>query len=840
MKLDFYTSVHIHKNNVLVRGYRNGKRLSQKVPYKPYLFVPSQTKTEYKTVDGKYVGRVDFDSIWEARQFCRDYKDVDGMTIYGMQNFVYPFIFDHFPGDIEYEPDLINVVSLDIETDAEGSFPDIDLADKEVTLITLGNRGNTITFGYQPYEVQNETETYIQCLDERDLLLRFLDCWNGGKYAPDVITGWNIDFFDVPYLVNRITRILGEDYAKKLSPWELLEQRTVEIMGREHQVFTPVGITALDYQQLYKKFGYSIQESYSLDHIAFVELGQKKLDYSEYGSLAGLQKGNWQLYTEYNIRDVLLVDRLDAKLKLIELVFAMAYDGKFNYQDSFTTVRAWDAIIHNYLLEQNVVIPPVNVPEVGRKIAGGYVKEPQVGLHNWVMSFDLESLYPKIMMGYNISPEMFVGRNPIQYTTEQLLNAQVDSEDLRQRNVTLTANGLNFSREKEGFIPALQRKFFESRKHFKGLMLDAAQRLEEARAKGVNDLDSLISEVTRYDKRQMSRKILINSGFGAFANRFFRWYNLHYAEAITLSGQLTSKWIEKKLNERLNKMFKMDKDWVIAIDTDSCFLNLEVLVNHVFKDDQSDVQKIINYLDKLSKEVLGPYIHECFEELTAQQNMMSNTMYMKRECIGNRAIWRGAKNYIVNVYNNEGVTYSEPKLKMMGIEAIKSSTPQVCRDAIKQSLKHIMNDTEQDLQDYIQKFREHFGTLSFEQVAFPRSVSNLTQYSDAASVYSKGTPLNSKGSLLYNFYLKKYNLQDKYEPIASGQKIKYTYLKLPNPINDKVIAAPNGKLPPEFNLDKYIDYDTQWEKSFLGPIQSITSVMGWETEKRATLDALFG
>lgn len=346
--------------------------------------------------------------------------------------------------------------------------------------------------------------------------------------------------------------------------------------------------------------------------------------------------------------------------------------------------------------------------------------------------------------------------------------------------------------------------------------------------------------VTKFDKRQMSRKILINSLFGAQANRFFRWFNSDFAEGITSSGQLTTKWIEMKLNEKLNAMFNTNKVWSIYSDTDSNYLCLEPLVQHVFGDDQSDKHKITRYLDKVCQQVLQPYIEESFNQLVAQQNMVRNTIHASREVIGDRGIWLGKKHYIINVYNNEGVAYSEPKLKMMGIEAIKTSTPQVCRDAIKHSLTLIMNKTEAEFQKYVEQFREDFSKMTFEQVSFPRSVSNVEQYHSPSTIYVKGAPLNSKASLLYNFHLKKHGLEDKYEKIASGQKIKYSYLKAPNPIGDKVIAAPGGKLPPEFGADKYIDYNTMFEKSFLGPITSITNVIGWSVENKATLESLFG
>jgi DNA polymerase elongation subunit (family B) len=293
--------------------------------------------------------------------------------------------------------------------DADQGFPDITTADKEITAITMKKNDMYIVLGCGEFVTDNEKIKYIRCKDEHELLLKFLDVWRSKWFSPDLITGWNVEGFDIPYIVNRIRRVLGHNMAKKLSPWEILEERTIQFMGREQQVFIPVGISTLDYLQLYKKFSFTNQESYRLDHIAFVELGERKMDYSEYDSLFGLYKNDFQKFIEYNIKDVDLVDRLDEKLKLIEQVFAIAYDGKVNYQDAFTSVRMWDVIIHNYLLNQRIVVPQLRVGNKDGQIIGAYVKDPKKGMHKWVVSFDLNSLYPHIIMQYNISPETYIG-----------------------------------------------------------------------------------------------------------------------------------------------------------------------------------------------------------------------------------------------------------------------------------------------------------------------------------------------------------------------------------------------------------------------------------------------
>ena len=847
----FYTNVSLSKDDILLCGYENGKRVKKQIQYKPYLFVSSPKETKYKTLEGRGAGRVDFDSIRDARNFIQENKEVANRTVYGLNNFVYPFIYDYYPGQIEYDPQVISACSIDIEVDIanEKGFPDIQAAENEITLITISRNGKKAVFGCGEYINENPSVTYYKCKDETSLLRSFIDVWNSIEYSPDIVTGWNVEFFDIPYIINRMLRVLGMSQTRKLSPWGFIKERQVPRLGGNgeyNQVWEIVGVTTLDYMQLYKKFAYSIQESYSLDHIAFVELGERKLNYGEYGTLAGLQVGNWQMYTNYNIRDVELVDKLEDKLKLIELVYAMAYDAKVNYQDTFTTVRAWDIIIHNYLLEHNTVVPQISVPEHDRGILGGYVKDPQVGLHKWVVSLDLNSLYPHIIMQYNISPETFAGwlnetdecweKEEAERRLIRILDGSLaaQQEMIHGNNITVAANLTTFRRDKIGFLPKLMQKYYDERVIYKGKMIEAKKAYETA---SDEDKVQLTKDVAKYNNMQMAKKIQLNSAYGALGNKFFRWYRNEFAEAITASGQLTTRWIERKLNTYLNKTFKTeDVDYVIACDTDSVYIKADKFMELAGK--VMTKEQEVEYLDKVCVKVLEPYIDKCYEELKEYVNGFAQKMVMKRECIADKGIWTAKKRYILNVYNQEGVAYAKPKLKMMGIEAIRTSTPQVCRDAIKQALEVIMNKSESDLHDYVIDFRNKFVDLSFEEVAFPRSVSDLQSYVDRTTIFKKGTPINVKGALMYNNLIDKLKLSKKYEPIQSGQKIKFAYLKTPNPLHCNVIAAP-GSMPKEFSLDKYIDRELQLEKTFLDPISTIVNAIGWTFEKKSTLESFF-
>jgi DNA polymerase elongation subunit (family B) len=841
----FYTSVALNRNNILLRGYEDGQRVQHTIPCKPYLFIHSKNNNGtsiYRNLKGKQVDRVEFDSPSAARDFIKRYDGIEGFTTYGFTNFVYPFINDYYSGDIDYDPRLISIVNIDIEVAADQGFPDIQTADKEITAITMKKDDMYVVLGCGEFTTDDPKVKYLKCKDESELLLKFLDVWRAKQFSPDIVTGWNIEFFDIPYIVNRIKRILGDSMAKKLSPWELLEERTVTIAGRDNQVYVPVGISLLDYMQMYRKFTFTMQESYRLDHIANIELGERKLDYSEYESLFDLYKKNYQLFIEYNIRDVDLVGRLDDKLKLIEQVFAIAYDAKVNYQDTFTSVRMWDVIIHNYLLSQNIVVPQLKVTEKERQIIGAYVKDPQVGMHKWVVSFDLNSLYPHLIMQYNISPETYVGHVSAingEDGVEKILNGYLNEPSVRNQllssNLTCAASGCMFDKDYQGFLPRLMQKMYDDRVIYKKRMIEAKKEHE------VNPTPETEKAIAQNHNMQLAKKIQLNSAYGALSNAYFRWFDNKLAESITLSGQLSIKWMEREMNKYLNKLFKTkDKDYVIACDTDSMYITLDALVGQFFNEGDA-VEPIVKFLDRACEDRIEPFIESCYEQLSGYVNAYDQKMKMKREAIANKGIWTAKKRYILNVWNNEGVQYSEPKLKMMGIEAVRSSTPAACRANIKKCINVIMNETEEATQEFIQKFRNEFSTLPFEDVAFPRGC-KLTHDGGMGKIPyklgEKALPIHVRAALLYNDLLKKKKLDQRFPLIQDGDKIKFCYMKMPNPIRENVFACP-GTLPRQLGMDQYIDYDTQYDKAFVEPIKTILDAIGWHVEKQSSLEEFF-
>jgi len=823
--MKFYTNVHQRGDRIYVRGYENGQPVEFIEKYKPYVFVPKKDGF-YRTLDGKPVDKLQFESISDAKDFIEKYKDVTNFDFYGLTNYQYVFMYDYYNGEIQYDPSLVSVVTMDIECAADEGFPDIQKADKEITAITLRKNGKSVVFGCGDFTTEDENIIYVKCKDEYNLLDKFLQVWNHKSWKPDIVTGWNIEFFDIPYIVNRIKNVLGEAEAKKLSPWKILDEKMVEFRGKENQSYTPVGIAILDYYQLYRKFSFGNQESYKLDYISQIELGEKKIDYSEYGSLLELYKNNFQKFIEYNIYDCVLVERLDEKLKFLEQVMALAYDAKVNYGDTMTTVRPWDVIIHNYLLDRRIVIPQFEVDRSPFDLVGGYVKEPRIGLNKWVVSFDLNSLYPHLIMQYNISPETFKGKASGMPSIDKMLEGNFKT----MYDLSYAANGCMYDNEKQGFLPALMEKMYNDRVEYKQKMIEAKKRYEQTHSRE----DEML--IARYHNMQMAKKIQLNSAYGALGNRYFRWFSFNNAEAITMSGQLSIRWIEKKMNEFMNKICQSkDVDYVIASDTDSIYVTFERLIP-----EGSDELKAVDTIDKFCEKKIQPYLNSCYDELANMMNAYQQKMQMKRETIANKGIWKAKKMYILNAWNVEGVQYSSPKLKIQGIEAVRSSTPHACREKLKQAFDIIMNKQEIELQKFISDFREEFMELPFEDVAFPRGVKGLDKYKGKSEIYTKGTPIHVKGALLFNHIIKNNkHLNGKIPPIQDGDKIKFAYLKIPNPVQDTVIAVADV-LPKELELDKYIDRELQFEKSFVEPLRSITEVIDWRIDNNSTLEDFFG
>ena len=848
---NFYTNVQSLGGKILYRGIRDGKRIKEKIDYEPKLYLPATKHATHKSLDGSPLVEKRFDSIYEAREYLKKFDGIPGAPkIYGNSRFEYAFIADEHTEMVEWDQDKIDVAIIDIEVGSENGFPDPYKAEEPITAIAWKTlNGHMYVWGCGDFVNENPDKVnYHKCKDEWSLCKSFLTAW--ATRTPDVLTGWNTKFFDVPYLVNRLRKILGEDETKLLSPWKYITERKTVINGRAMTAYGFMGVEQLDYIELYKWYapGGKSQESYRLDNIANVELGERKLSYDEYDGLHDLYKRNFQLFIEYNIQDAMLIERLEDKLKLIELGLTLAYDTKCNYEDIFAQTRMWDSLTYSYLLQQGIIVPPREVQEKDSAFEGAYVKDPQVGLHNWVASFDLNSLYPHLMMQYNISPETLI--EPENYTDEmrevlsqgvsvdKLLKRQIDTSSLKK--VTLTPNGQFFRTDFQGFLPKMMEEMYEDRKKFKKLMI-AAKKEYEAQKDESKKYD-IEKKIARYNNLQLAKKVSLNSAYGALGSQYFRFYDLRMALGVTTAGQLSIRWIEQKINQYMNKILNTEnKDYVIASDTDSIYLRLGDLVDKVYGAGgiiSMPKQKVIEFMDRVCEDKLQPFIDKSYAELANYVHAYDQKMQMKREALADRGVWTAKKRYILNVYNNEGVQYNEPQMKIMGLEMIKSSTPSAIREKMTESVKIMMTGTENQVQKFIADFKEDFKKLPAEEISFPRGLNGLGTYSHPVTLYSKGTPIHVRGAIIYNHNLSLLGLEKKYPKIQEGEKIKFTYLKMPNHFKEDVISYPS-RLPKEFNLSEYIDHEMQFNKAFLEPISVILKCMGWSAEKTNSLEGFF-
>jgi DNA polymerase elongation subunit (family B) len=834
---EFYTNVKVIGNNICYRGIENGKQIRFKYEYSPTIFVPSKKESNFRSLTGNYVDEIQPGSIKETRDFIKRYEEVENFEILGDIGFDVQYLSDKFKNNIDWDINQISIQIIDIETSTEeAGFPNKITAPEEILLISMVDLAtkNIVTFTSREYTGLNENKADIRVFkDEYSMLNSFLDYWN--HIGIDIISGWHTDGFDIPYLINRIANIMGDDHVKRLSPWRMVTSRKIKTQfGKEDIAYDIAGISSLDFKELYTKFTYVKKESYTLDFIASDELGVGKLDHSEFSTFKDFYTSGWNKFVDYNIIDCIRVFELEQKMKLIELCLTMSYLAKINYEDVFSQIRMWDAIIYNHLKAQNICIPKRASGSKSEQFEGAYVKEPIPGLYNWIVSLDATSLYPSIIQAWNISPETFVDVDE-SISVDQLMRKLNNPSD----EYTTAANGAMYTRQKKGLLPELIDIYMEKRKSAKKSMILAEQKMEVLKKTKYNSKEytSIANEISRFNNEQMAFKIAMNSLYGAIGNAYCRYFKLENARAITLTGQYIIKTVGNGINDDLDKLFKTDKfNWSFYSDTDSVYITLDPIVQKYYSNISDE--KIVDIIDKISEEKLTPIVNKHCDDLQSYTNVLRNMISFKREAISTKGVWVAKKRYFLNVLDNEGVRYSTPKLKVMGLEVVKSSTPSVVRAKLKTCLSLILDDKEESLHSYIAEFKEEFKQLSIEEISSPRGVNGIDKYSNSKSVYSLGCPLHTKGAILYNKQLVDLGLQNKYPKIGEGDKIKYTYLKMPNPIKDIVIGFPS-EFPSEFKLNKYIDYDKQFDKTFIEPLKGILNVIDWNIERTNSIDDFF-
>jgi Kyanoviridae DNA polymerase len=840
----FYTNFAMRNGQLLLREIIDGHHVNTSHQCRPFLF-EVHPDGRYETVDGRKCNRMDFKSVKLARKFLDDYdaevkfrnpNEPQVAEVLGSTNFAYPMINEMYPGEMEYDTSKITVAYLDIEVTMTGAKPDVDKANQEILSIAVKVIGTVFVFSCLEYEVRGEGIKYVKCSDEKEMLERFLKFWAATDV--DVVTGWFIDLFDIPYLVNRIERVLGQGQAARLSPWDEVKSRRVTLNGRDNETYSITGVSIVDYMRAYRKFTYKERESYRLDFICEVELGEKKLDYSEYGTLDKLAVENPQKFIDYNVRDVLLVEKLDDKLKLLDLIFTVAYYCKISYDDTFGTVKMWETLIHNELMSQSRVVP-LKVTGEKRAFEGGYVKQPQVGRHRWIASFDFDSLYPHIVMALNISSDTVIGPIGASMTVDDFLNGKLDAVRSAAGDNVVAASGIMFDRKKQGFFPRLMNKMYARREALKVELRDA-KRAKEA-AKDEASKKAAENVVARLNALQKALKYALNSGYGAMSNEYFLWFNMWLAESITLSGQFSIRYTFTHFNTYLNRMLGTSGvDYVITADTDSMYVDLSVLVDKMYTiEQQKDVQAVTDFIDRVCRDAFIPKIKEITLQLCDYLNAYDrDKLRMKRETIADAGIFTAKKKYALREIDVEEVRLAKPKIKAVGLEMVKSSTPAKCRDYLKRALEIMLTGTEDELQRYVKEKRTEFYSLRFEETAFPRGVNGINKYTDEKGNPILGTPQHTWAAIAYNRALTQLGLTQRYPVITDGDKIKFGYLRMPNEVDSEVIAFVDV-VPTEFKIDECADRAKQFEKAFLGPLDIILQPIGWSAEPRSSLASFF-
>lgn len=869
----FYLNCVQRGSNILLTYSQDGETKYQKInDYKPSMFTESMGPTGFtELLTGKHMLKKTYNSMWEANQAIRAAHDTEGATIYGNRNFHYTWLHEHFKDmETSYDASLIRGFIIDIECPADKGFPEPTLAEWAINLMCIhdSKTGLYDVYGLHEYNIERymdkliaggvkrEEVVYHQFDTENELLEGMLSYWENNY--PQYITGWNITQFDMPYIYNRLQRC-GFN-PNRLSPWGSVRVRDfTNKFQKDAQNIIISGISDLDYLDMYRDSpAVPNRASHKLDFILQIEKLSGKIDFSDIApDLKTLCKVDWDLYSTYNIIDVAGVKALNDKYGLIEIAFAVAYAAGINYSDVSSPVNTWENIFYRDLIKDNIILPPKKFHEK-LPFEGGYVKHPQTGKHRWVCSFDLASLYPHLIMQFNISPETITPMMVSGINVDSMAEGTPYQVPPINLNLAVCPTGNTFKRDAAGIFPRLMLRLYLERKAIKAEMLIHEQDVVDIEAGKVDEamfakynlpfesdpanygllLSAAKKQVVLKNGAQMVRKILLNSAYGAMANIHFCLFDLRLAESVTKSGQLAIRWIGRIVNERLNVALRTtDVDYIVYTDTDSIYVKLEKVVELTGFTEKT-TGEIVDMLDDFCTRKMEPLINQGYEELAKYTNAFEQKMFMDREVISDNSIFCAKKRYAMSVWNSEGVAYDEPYIKVMGLELVQSSTPQVCRDAMKDVVRMILNNTEKELHDFFSEFKGKYKSFTPEEIAQPSGVSAMEEkYCNFDGSFKEGNVYyKSRASIMYNRHLDKIGL-DK-EKIVAGDKIKYLDLILPNAIKSKDIGFLDV-LPPEFNLSKNVNYKSMFEKTFAKPMRNLVGLIGWTLEPIATLHGLF-
>lgn len=832
-----YTNVQTYYNEIFYSYYDKDKiRYDKKCKYKPTIYVPKKFSKTGEIVskgdDGEDLISLK-SSIMDYYKFIKNYGEK--IPIYGNISPEYQFI-NEFWGNKRFDDkvlDNILIFAFDIETEMIDEINDINDASKKITSIAVKNFKNnkyyvlsTLDFDKNKVSIDIDKSLlyYKKVSNEYELLKGIVYIFEIGK--PDVLTGYNIDMFDIPYLYNRIYKLLGEEYLIRMSPFKKIKdvQKRDEYSGT-YIAYKDIMILSLDYYSLYIKYSTKNNEDKKLNTIAKAELNLEKIGYD--GDLDSFMLDDPQKYVEYNIWDVELIHRLDKKLKMINISLNIAYLSNILFPDVLSPVKTWDSLIFNHLKNKNIQIPPKKNELKSENYRGAFVFPTIADVHKWLIIFDVKSLYPNIIISgdlgkttilNDIPDELKQYENDWDSNIEAILNNEYDSELLKKHNVCYTPNGYFFKHNQNGYLSTIMESLFKKRISIQKKMKTSSE----------TEKDSL-------NLLQRAIKYLLNAGYGVFLSQYFRYNDKRVGEAITSTGQVITKFVIKYLVENL------DGIEMVAGDTDSLMISFDKYVKKNLENKSK--QEIIEHLKTLSETKINDLIKKAFKIISDRLNFQRNTLSMECECIGDVGIFQAKKKYVVRKVVDEGIILEKTDLKIRGIETVKSSHPTIVRDKLKEFIEIILDGDIDKLIDELEIFRQEFFKTDVELISSISSVNHINKYHSENYIYKKGSQIYTKSALLYNELINRLNLKKKYGKIKKGDKIKYIYLKSPNPLKEDSIGFIT-RLPIEFGLHEYVDYKKQFEKIVIQPLNRLVllygvDLMDQEKNNIKNLDFLF-
>lgn len=849
-----YSSIYFQRTTNSIHWWEyddEGNKVHNKEKAPLYFYMPSDDG-EYTSIYGDKLRKIEFDSVSKMNDTRKMYKDAGRKLFESDIAVENRFVLDQWKGQDLKIPDF-DVHYLDIEVHSDEGFPHADAADHPVTAITVWSTKKKKFFIFAEKEFNTdflknedgEVPHWVKFFDsEEELLETYIKFVN--KFHPDVISGWNSNGFDIPYIVNRCTKLLGSRKTSKLSPIGVINRRKRKSkFGKEYETITIGGINCIDYLELYKNYHFGEQESYKLDYIARVEIDAQKLEYE--GSLKDLYYNDWQHYIEYNVQDVQLLIDIDEKLQFMSMMIGICYNCRVPLEQYATTTKVLDGAFISRLMLDNIILPDVSSTEKDDKYVGAFVKDPDRGVHEWIVSYDATSLYPSIMMQHNISPETKVCKLQ-DYDAKVIMailggedvgsDADYEAEDgltygewaakIKENNYSIASNGAVYRHDAQGIVPRFVEEWFHKRKHHKKLMLAAESAHDHDEAKLQTGL-------------QLNYKILINSVYGYLGTEYSRLYDPHNAIAVTTVGQeclkatissidtfFKDKWAESKIGKKIGA--SSVPSTVVYGDTDSVYLCVGRVLDS-FGYDTSDVRKTEAFLDNKISPIIVKVIDNAMEHVSLKRmNAPTNKIFFKREMIARRGIHLAKKRYVAWVLNMEGVNIEEGsshELEVKGIEIVRSSTPEIVRKYLKDTVTNMIKSLdEKQVAETIKDIHKEFMNAEPVSISKTSTANNLAKYTDVSGLPMKGCPQHIKGAVLYNKSLKDLGLLGDYEEIFEGDKVKVTYVKPQDHYRSNCISF-KGSIPKELRLNDCVDYELMWEKVFLKPLEQFYEILRW-------------